>query len=134
MICTGSYLKLALKKEGALCHSSVPFLKILQVQALMNNELDYNWNCADDRERFPSWVTIDCDGMVFPCDDFQPRDIIPNMKINYLTKGYNWNIFKKFWLRKVKKECPGCLWNTHIDAHFIKAGNIPFSDYVHTKE
>jgi hypothetical protein len=45
-----------------------------------------------------------------------------------------WDEFATYWKDVVDRGCPGCLWNTHIDAHFIKQGHVPFSDYVHIEE
>jgi sulfatase maturation enzyme AslB (radical SAM superfamily) len=106
-------------------HTSKPFLKMIQDDPELL--IRYDWNCAD-HEVFPSWVTVDCDGLVYPCDDFQPR-VVKRPYIYELAE--NWFIFESYWRKFVKEHCPGCLWNTHIDAHFIKAGELPFSDYVH---
>jgi hypothetical protein len=65
-----------------------------------------------------------------PCDDFNIRKVCP-IKVHRLAD--NWTIFKHFWKAQIQSKCPGCLWNTHIDAHLIKEGSLPFSDYVHTK-
>ncbi len=116
-----------LKEEGFLCHSSKAFLRELTKN---NCELirNYNWNCGDEKD-FPAWVTIDCNGLVYCCDDFQPRGS------SFLIYDlYNrWEEFGKFWKPIVRKGCSGCCWNTHIDAHLIKRGDLPFSDYVHTE-
>jgi len=119
-----------MKDNGFNCHSSKGF-----VDLLLNNDYEllkeYNWNCADDLNLFPSWVTVDCDGIVYPCDDFQPQF---NKKFYVWNLYEEWEEFKEFWRPVVKAVCPGCAWNTHIDAHLIKGESLPFSDYVHTKE
>jgi len=90
----------------------------------------YTWHCAKS-DCFPSWITIDCDGTVHGCDDYQSSRY-GNLFI------YDENFLEKFdpFFRDVKKaalnECPGCAWNTHIDAHAIKQGYIPVKNYVHT--
>ena len=119
---------LTMKKKGYKCHTSELFINTISA-----NDFEvlkkYNWNCADNDELFPSWVTVDNDGQVYPCDDFQP--IITDKFYVWELKD-RWNEFVETWKPIVKKQCPGCVWNSHIDAHLIKAGQIPFSNYVHT--
>jgi MoaA/NifB/PqqE/SkfB family radical SAM enzyme len=119
-----------MKNSGFLVHSSNYFLNLLS----KNPELiiDCNWNCAKE-DNFPAWVTVDVDGIVYPCDDFQPP--YPKGKEIYVWELYDkWNEFSNYWKQIVIDTCPGCLWNTHIDAHAIKRGELPFTDYVHAKE
>jgi len=113
-----------LKKSKFFCHTSFGFMDLLS----SNPKLlaTYNWNCALS-DAFPSWVTVDCDGLVYPCDDFQIR---PG-KILLLDLFVRWDEFSNQSRQQVKERCPGCLWNTHIDAHAIKEGKLSFSDYVH---
>jgi MoaA/NifB/PqqE/SkfB family radical SAM enzyme len=122
-----------LKKSGHLCHSSTHFLNLLRADQ-GELVLKYNWNCAGDDNLFPSWVTVDCDGRVYPCDDFQPpyRDILEAFLVMNIAERFD--EFKEYWSRQVLLKCPGCAWNTHIDAHQIKAGLLPLGDYVHTEE
>lgn len=112
-----------MKNRGYLCHASEIFLNKLIDE---HNEV-YNWNCAMERS-FPAWVTIDCDGTVYPCDDFQPNTVL-NIKMWDLYDM--WNDFCASWRSVVLVECPGCCWNTHIDGIAIKQGLIPLSDYIH---
>lgn len=116
----------ALKDQGALVHSSNHFMNML----IKNPELvlSYDWNCADE-SNFPAWITIDVDMSVYPCDDFQPRG---TRRFDLLNLHDEWNKFCEYWKPIVRRSCPGCLWNTHIDAHAIKAGSLRFSDYIHT--
>lgn len=114
-----------LKEKKYLVHSSHYFLNML-----INNPdylLNYNWNCALE-DNFPAWVTVDVDMMVYPCDDFQLRR---GRKFNLINLKDEWNDFNHYWKPIVKTQCPGCLWNTHIDAHAIKRGSIGFNDYIH---
>lgn len=119
-----------MKSSGFLVHSSDYFLnELIKNPALVVN---YNWNCARE-DNFPAWVTVDADGIVYPCDDFQPQ--YPKGKEIYVWELYDrWNEFSNYWKQLVIDACPGCLWNTHIDAHAIKRGVVPFSNYVHLKE
>lgn len=121
---------LYLKKVGFLCHASEAFLNKIRKDScsILRN---YNWNCACEKS-FPSWVTIDCDGLVYPCDDFQPRDAMQEFPIDTLKA--RWPSFCSHWKPIVKKSCPGCCWNTHIDACLIKEGKLPITDYVHGSE
>jgi len=114
-----------LKREGYRIHASNHFLDMIVAEPL--RIATYSWNCSHYKE-FPSWVTIDCDGTVMPCDDFHVKHRW-DVKIHKID---DWVIWKHKWKNWIKKDCPGCMWNTHIDAHAIKSGKIPISDYVHT--
>jgi hypothetical protein len=119
---------LELKNQGYLCHTSSQFIGRL-VQNGGELLFKYNWNCANE-DNFPAWVTVDCTGIVQPCDDF----FIPGvLDLNVMDLAKNWKKFCKTWKPVVQEKCPGCAWNTHFDAHLIKRGELPFSDYVHTK-
>lgn len=114
-----------MKKAGSLVHSSIPFIEMLK-QSKGDLVLNYNWHCAK-RDSFPAWVTIDCDGLVYPCDDFQMK----GMGVSLDSLDSLWNDLPEFWRDRTLNSCPGCSWNTHIDAHFIKEGKLPFGGYVH---
>jgi MoaA/NifB/PqqE/SkfB family radical SAM enzyme len=114
---------ISMKKRGYLCHASEIFLKRIISQ---QNDV-YKWNCARESS-FPAWVTVDCDGTVYPCDDFH-SDSVLNTKIWNLEN--DWDDFCKSWKSVVLSECPGCCWNTHIDACAIKRGELPLTDYIH---
>jgi MoaA/NifB/PqqE/SkfB family radical SAM enzyme len=118
--------KIRQAKGELMIHASNSFLDYIidNPQALVK----YNWNCADYK-CFPSWVTVNCDGKVYPCDDFQVKKTgIP------LDELYNrWDEASILWSKSIKKSCPGCVWNTHIDAHNIKQGLVNISEYVHKK-
>jgi MoaA/NifB/PqqE/SkfB family radical SAM enzyme len=117
----------ALKLGGYLCHASLPFVEILREYMGGCTENPYTWNCASDKI-FPAWVTVDCDGTVYPCDDFQPKDVT---MIKVWEIDEMWRKFSSSWRREVHDNCPGCLWNTHIDANLIKSGFLPLTDYIH---
>lgn len=104
-----------------LIHNSSHF-----IETVRQDGLRYSWNCAAHKE-FPSWVTIDCDGLVYPCDDFQ--DISFGVPLTTLAR--NWQETQKKWRDVVSTRCPGCLWNTHIDAHAIKEGTLKITSYIH---
>lgn len=117
-----------LKRAGYKCHSSKLFLDMIIEDP--TRLLKYDWNCADE-DNFPAWVTVDCDGRVYPCDDFQMRITSPKIYVWELDR--RWEEFCDFWKVAVKQYCTGCLWNTHIDAHAIKRGMLPLTDYVHRR-
>ena len=116
-----------LKEMGYKVHANVPFLD--HIRNTWYNQGLYKWNCAKEN-CFPSWVTVDCDGVVYACDDFQPPyEGIDPIMIYHLSG--RWEEFVSYWKKVVKKNCPGCAWNTHIDAHAIKRGDLDISKYVH---
>lgn len=116
----------SLKEQGYKCHTSKFFIDmIVQDFSVLT---DYKWKCNDGV--FPSWVTVDFDGTVYPCDDFKFKD-------SFVVYGWEllerFDEFSSYWFRQVDKLCPGCCWNTHVDASLIKAGQLPMSDYIHVK-
>lgn len=121
-----------LKMKGYRCHSSNQFLDLI-CRKNFHHLKTYDWNCARHTS-FPAWLTIDCDGRVYPCDDFQPHGEAENEKWWANTIDANFDSFSRWMKTRCLKDCPGCLWNTHYDAHMIKEGQIPFCNYVHTKE
>lgn len=114
-----------MKKDGYLVHTNQHYIDVLKKDKyiLMN----YDWNCAD-YDQFPSWVTVDCGGAVYPCDDFQPTQ---GKKFNITKLADNWDVFSSQMKLITKATCPGCAWNTHIGAHAIKAGIENIDDYIH---
>lgn len=125
---------LRLKSDGHLVHASEHY-----INKLCENDFDllfnYNWSCSYSKN-FPSWITVDCDGKVMPCDDFY---VSADLATTYLHELNNpmltstvWDYWKNYHRKQVVSHCPGCAWNTHIDAHAIKEGIIPVSDYTHS--
>jgi len=112
--------------EGYLVHTNQHYLKVLSAKGYSAIH-HYNWNCAD-YDVFPSWVTVDCDGVVYPCDDFQPDEA---HEFNITEIYENWSNFKKKMKFVTKATCPGCCWNTKIGAHAIKVGLEDINDYIH---
>jgi MoaA/NifB/PqqE/SkfB family radical SAM enzyme len=113
-------------KNRLMIHASSKFFDFLISNP--HTLLSYDWNCAD-YNYFPSWVTVNCDGLVYPCDDFQ----IASMGIPITQLYEKWNEIEFLWKEKTKTLCPGCCWNTHIDAHHIKEGLVRITEYVHRK-
>jgi len=115
-----------MRKQGFLIHTNDHYLKVLEKQnhPILEN---YDWNCAD-YDCFPSFVTVDCDGVVYPCDDFQPEEA---GEFNIVDLHDEWPNFRKKMKFITKSLCPGCAWNTHIGAHAIKVGLEDINDYIH---
>lgn len=113
----GEVLKaVAIQKEmGMLCNTSLPFIQLLEENDYEHIK-NYNWHCAKDPV-FPGWITIDYDGSVYPCDDFHTEKKFKSNKI-----AEEFDEFREFYRKEALDKCSGCLWNTHIDANFIKAG------------
>ena len=120
---------LILKEKGLLCHASRSFIDMIQKKIPLYKP--YNWICAEEQV-FPSWVTVDCSGgIVRPCDDFYMKDVVD---IPVWDLYARWDEFCTTWGVVVRNNCPGCMWNTHIDANRIKEGKILITDYVHGME
>ena len=133
-LCDVLFIILGMKEIGYLVHWPKELLAfvIKRPEVL----LKYDWHCVEYIKQgqkttnpFPSWITIDNTGEVYCCDDFQIKD--------RKEKFYIWEIadkwwdFRKYWLERTRKECPGCLWNTHWTSNQTAVGNLPFEDYIH---
>ena len=111
------------KSQGFKIHPSNPLLQYMVENP--NIVSKFQWNCSN--QEFPSWITIDADGTVLPCDDF------------YTSRQWKvWNLDEKafsdftgFYRKEIKSKCPGCFWTTHYDAWLIKKGYSSFDNYVH---
>jgi MoaA/NifB/PqqE/SkfB family radical SAM enzyme len=112
-----------MKRKGFLFHTSEAFANFVCNQPMVDW---YKWNCAMEKV-FPAWVTINCDGKVHPCDDFQIDGIHADMVDLY----EQWDDITEVWKGVVADGCPGCMWNTHLDACLIKRGDLPLTDYIH---
>lgn len=126
---------LELKKSNRYnIHSSELFLNYIKdnPEVIIN----YTWNCTNDNS-FPSWVTINNDGQVYPCDDLQPT--VDNKIYFWDLNKQKYDEFGEYWKPIVKSCCggekgtKGCFWNTHFDANAIKLGLISVEGYVHTE-
>ena len=113
---------LDMKKDGALIH-----IDPLTVKKIEDDNLHFSWNCSSNRE-FPSWITVDPHGEVFPCDDFKPKG---NKKFDMTDICKRWRSFEDFWKKQVKYYCKGCLWSTHIQSHSVKRGLMDIKDFIH---
>lgn len=120
---------LVMKKEGFLCHTTSNFVNTLKT--LLNTpEKDlYSWNCYRCKE-FPSWVTINPDGKVHPCDDFQTD--ITGREMTSLVEY--WDTTVASWRNILNTHKCTCCWNTHIDSHAVKTGLVPITDYIHGRK
>lgn len=118
-----------LKTQEYLCHTSTPFIEMMSRDEF-SLLLRYDWNCAKEKG-FPAWVTIDCDGYVYCCDDFQSR---PTKPFSMLKISSEWEEFSQYWQQQVLSICPGCCWNTHIDACLVKQGRVSINDYIHGRD
>lgn len=105
-----------MKVKGYLCNTSIPFIRILEQDSYKHIK-NYDWNCAQDSV-FPGWISIDCGGSVYPCDDFHCQEV----RFDAATIADDFDEFREVYKKLVLEKCPGCLWNTHIDANLIKAG------------
>jgi len=111
---------LKLKKQGRKIHASADYLNFLK----MNYQGDVRsvWHC---RGKVVGWLTVDADGSVLPCDDWQKP----------FEGGKIWDELDEErlerWALDSVEDCPGCSWNTHRDAIQIEAKQIKGSSYVH---
>ena len=115
-----------MKRDGYLVHTNEPFIEKLK-ENLLSGQSIYNWYCTES-DMFPSWVTIDCDGSILPCDDFNVMENPPKFHEHAVER---WDDLFDVFKRQINYEGCHCCWNTHIDAHAVKAGIIPITNYIH---
>ena len=121
-----------MKKNGYRIHQSYSFLNqvITDPYFIINKQWLCTDECLNGKDVFPSWVTINNDGVTYICDDFQP-EIPENDKVYFWNLIPSiWKDFKQYWKMQVKKYKCSCCWNTHWDANMIKGGIESFGDYV----
>ena len=95
-----------MKQERYLIHPS--YESLLYILTHPNQAFYQDWKCVGG-----SFVTLDVDGNLFACDDYQPeefRGLFPTLEYNV---SWAWDDFIKTW-RKYLKACPGCCWITHL--------------------
>jgi len=114
---------LELREQGVRVHQSEPLLRHLVEFPYMVTQ--YAWKCHNNN--FPSWLTIDADGTVLPCDDFHTDR---RWKVWELTEE-KFEEFTEFYAKEIETKCAGCFWSTHYDASLIKEGVVPFENYIH---
>jgi len=96
------------KANKILLHNSIESMLLLRF--LISVGITYNWKCKPG-----SFITIDQDGTVFGCDDYQPEIMRQKYNILDLNKTWNWDEWVSVWSKHLKF-CPGCYWSTHIMA------------------
>jgi MoaA/NifB/PqqE/SkfB family radical SAM enzyme len=117
-------LNMVRNDPDALIHQSEDYLEALANDPTIITKLQ--WKCTGPT--FPSWLTIDADGTVLPCDDFWTDR---SFKVWALDEPMLAE-FKKLYEAEVTTKCSGCAWSTHWDAvHINENGFAGFDHYVH---
>lgn len=108
-----------LKARGKKIHASDEYLKFLFGN--YRGEARSLWHCYKKKT---GWLTINSDGMIMPCDDWQ---------VQSGRRAWEDNVHEEIarWRDGAVQACPGCAWNTHFDAVGIEEGWIPNTSYVH---
>lgn len=115
---------LALKVKGLRIHASVEFLEFLR-----DNYTDprSTWHCVrGDDEPAMGWLTVDANGQILACDDYQKA--FPGGAI--WTPCLDAKVIEE-WVLSTRQNCIGCCWNTHFDACRIEKG-AAVGSYIHT--
>jgi len=112
---------LSLKRTGSLIHASEEYLD--HISTNYTGKTRDTWHCGG----LPTgWITVDADGSILACDDWQMR--FPGGAI--WDKGWTDDALAS-WLQESRSLCTGCAWNTHFDACGIEAGQVRPDTYVH---
>ena len=112
---------LTLKRTGSLIHASEEYLS--HISTLYRGKTRDTWHCVG----LPTgWITVDADGSILACDDWQMR--FPGGAI--WDHGWTGDELAE-WMQEARSSCAGCAWNTHFDACGIEAGKISPETYVH---
>jgi hypothetical protein len=97
-----------MKGEGFKIYQSYSWLEFL-LGAIESRAIRREWRCSD----YPSWLTIDADGMMLVCDDFQAK--APIYAADLPDK---FDEFVQFREGQLSGEgCRGCAWSTHWMAY-----------------
>ena len=97
-----------MKEERYLIHPS--WESLIHLATCPNQAYYQYWKCEGG-----SFITIDSDGSIFFCDDYQPEELRNKYPILEYNDTWTWNEFKEVSENEVKK-CPGCFWLTHLQS------------------
>lgn len=111
---------LELKREGGRVHASELYLTFLAEH--YKGRIRDVWHCVN---RKAGWLTVNSDGCILPCDDWQKSYPLGKIWDELLPLDL------ECWKNEAVADCPGCLWNTHFDAVAIEENLIPLGSYVH---
>lgn len=116
---------LVLKKQGTKIHTSESALRYMLAHP--NTVRNQAWKCVGG-----GWITVDCEGSVFGCDDFQPHSFRGKY---HILDNWSWDEFVTDWRRELIN-CPGCFWLTHkmSDDWWIKNESGWKLDITHTQK
>ena len=91
---------------------------------------NFSWKCCD-LHTFPSWLVLDCDGTVIPCNDFVPSE--ERLKAWELDER-SLSLWEERNMKAVRAGCPGCSWGHYWEGVGVKAGIFSSERYEHRKE
>lgn len=95
-----------MKRLGYLIH---PSLDVLEYIVGNPDEIfNQSWKC-----RGASFVTLNCSGDIYFCDDNQPDELSGRFPILEYGTKWKWDEFVGV-AREQVKNCPGCCWLTHL--------------------
>jgi MoaA/NifB/PqqE/SkfB family radical SAM enzyme len=97
---------LQLKRSGYLLHPTEEIIEFIVNEPYA--PLTYSWKCKG-----MGVVTVDSNGYIFGCHDFQPRSFRMRYHIFDYGASWEWKDFVKNWRNELVK-CPGCFWIARI--------------------
>lgn len=114
------------KRQGLRVHASEAYFNY--VKDRYNGKVRSVWHCKSMRSI--GWLTLDWDGSILPCDDFQRAYMYRGKKMK-IWDDIDWDDFYR-WRKLNVLGCPGCAWNTHWDAEYLTM-NDDTGTYIHLK-
>ena len=111
-----------MKKKGALIF---PTYEVLEMWKKPQYSIDLDWKCYE-----PVCITLDSDGSLLECDEFQGSRI-KKWNIFDLYGAKKWDEFAKDYMNDVVYECRGCFWSTHVMAMDIFGKKDGIKYYQH---
>jgi MoaA/NifB/PqqE/SkfB family radical SAM enzyme len=114
------------KKDGKKVHASIKLLEFMR-DNLNTSQIRKSWHCGNHNTL--GWVTIGPNLELYYCDDCQVKY---SKSLDEMGSKEDWEEFLIFRNNDSKERCPGCFWNTHIQAiQVIESGDI--DTYVHNR-
>jgi MoaA/NifB/PqqE/SkfB family radical SAM enzyme len=116
---------LEMKQAGYKIYQSEEWWEFL-IAAVVPRAIKREWRCS----AYPAWLTVDSDGQVLVCDDFQAKS--PFYALDLLDRFDGFVQFREGQL--AGNGCRGCAWSTHWMAYEQLASEFGVSQVTHGRK